>query len=370
MGARFKKILISGWTAVNVAVSAAVIISGYGGTVSPDISVIPSMALMVFPLCVAAAVALIAIDLLTKRRLALIPAVAVALCAGPLWNFCPIHLSSPEIPDGHRQLRILSYNVYGMVDYAKQEAGIPYRKDSVRSTLSYIIADNPDIAFLQESSLLSQMKFQFPLQYDSLARMYPYRVDTKTAHVILSKFPFDTIAVTQPRSQSASVLCARFDIDGFQLTAMSVHLQSIGLSTDDKELYTEMSEGHARHNLRRARNQLLPKLAHAFRQRASQARLIRHEIDSLKPANMIVVGDFNDISGCYAMRVIEGSDMTDVYSHVGCGPLITYHAHRFYFHIDHVLYGGDLTPLSFHRGSLRSSDHYPVTATFAIPADK
>jgi len=37
-----------------------------------------------------------------------------------------------------------------------------------------------------------------------------------------------------------------------------------------------------------------------------------------------------------------------------------------YFGIDHILYRGDLHPLSMHRGGLRSSDHYPLIATFYV----
>lgn len=44
--------------------------------------------------------------------------------------------------------------------------------------------------------------------------------------------------------------------------------------------------------------------------------------------------------------------------------MITYNKHLFWFHIDQILYRGAIRPLSVKKGSLKSSDHYPLTAEF------
>jgi endonuclease/exonuclease/phosphatase (EEP) superfamily protein YafD len=60
----------------------------------------------------------------------------------------------------------------------------------------------------------------------------------------------------------------------------------------------------------------------------------------------------------------------DAYRQCGFGPEITYNANKLYFRIDHILYRGDMDAINIRRGKLKSSDHYPLLATFLwIPPD-
>lgn len=79
---------------------------------------------------------------------------------------------------------------------------------------------------------------------------------------------------------------------------------------------------------------------------------------------MIVAGDFNDIPGCYALRELCRDDFRNAFTEAGCGPIVTYHANRFYFHIDHIVYRGNMEAVAYRRGDCEASDHYPVIATF------
>lgn len=145
-----------------------------------------------------------------------------------------------------------------------------------------------------------------------------------------------------------------------------MHLQSIGLNDDDKELFRDLTEGEVegRRKMSRVKHQLLGKLSHAFKERAKQARLLRSQIDSIGIENVIVAGDFNDIPGCFALRELCRDDFRNAFTDAGCGPTITYHANRFYFHIDHVVYRGNMKAIGYRRGNCPNSDHYPVTVTF------
>ena len=58
--------------------------------------------------------------------------------------------------------------------------------------------------------------------------------------------------------------------------------------------------------------------------------------------------------------------MHDAYAQNAFGPTITYHGNRFYFRIDHVLYGGDMEAVDIERGDVPSSDHYPLLTTFVF----
>lgn len=96
--------------------------------------------------------------------------------------------------------------------------------------------------------------------------------------------------------------------------------------------------------------------------------MVRQYVDSVSDP-VLLCGDFNDIPGCYAYRVIAGGDMTDAYRAAASGPAITYHADRFYFRIDQMMCRGDLTPLRVWRGTIPSSDHYPLIGYFALGND-
>ena len=56
--------------------------------------------------------------------------------------------------------------------------------------------------------------------------------------------------------------------------------------------------------------------------------------------------------------------MRDAYTDSAFGPTITYIDSRFYFHIDQILYRGDMRAVGIERGNIKSSDHYPLIATF------
>ena len=156
------------------------------------------------------------------------------------------------------------------------------------------------------------------------------------------------------------------NIDGHATTVINCHLQSIGLTPDDKELYRDLTDKDMRptkSELTKVKNDLIGKLSNAFITRAEQAQSIKDFLSGQRD-NVILVGDFNDVPGSYAYRTIKSCGLRDAYSDCAFGPVITYNTNRFYFRIDHILYRGNLKAIDIRRGDIRSSDHYPLTATF------
>ena len=160
----------------------------------------------------------------------------------------------------------------------------------------------------------------------------------------------------------------KMTVEGHPLTVFNVHLQSIGLTVSDKELFLELTDVSTDKSLGRMRSQLITKLYDAYRQRADQARRLCDLVGNAGE-NVILCGDFNDIQGCYAVRLLEKAGLHDAYAEAACGPAITYSANRFYFRIDQVLYKGDFRPVSVVRGNVRSSDHYPLLTTYVWNED-
>lgn len=356
----FKFILL----VINIAVAAALIFSGYGGHFNPATSTLPGIALMLFPIVLGAVLFILFFDLITWRRLAFLPALAILACAPAVWNFCPMNLSTHTLPEGYRSIKVLSYNVSNMRDYSNNDI-LP---DSINPTVTAILATDADIVCLQESQVTDPSLWSnIPLQSDSITTRYPYRAHGHGTLSIWSKFPFDTLAMRQYPEASSMYQCARINIDGTPVTLYNVHLQSIGLSRDDKALYGSITRRPTTHKLENARSSMITKLSAAMRARALEAALLRQQIDSIGGSDIIVTGDFNDIEDCYAQRLIQGRTLRSAFTSAGFGPTVTYHDNRFYFNIDHILYGGRLKILEYERGRNRSSDHYSVCSTFALP---
>ena len=147
------------------------------------------------------------------------------------------------------------------------------------------------------------------------------------------------------------------------MTLFNVHLQSIALTPDDRQLYMSLTRKPSEERLKQAKSQLLSKLCYGFKQRTVQAQILKEYIDTIG-GNMIVCGDFNDVPGCYAIRTLEKAGLRDAYADAAFGPSITYHASRFYFRIDHSLYRGNFEAVKCERGYVDSSDHYPLITTY------
>ena len=158
--------------------------------------------------------------------------------------------------------------------------------------------------------------------------------------------------------------------DTTTLHIINVHLESLKFTDSDKALYrsiTDISKSPDNINektVEDVKSKLLTKLAQAFKLRAAQAHDIRTYIDNLGDANIILCGDFNDTPYSYAYLTVMGDDMADVYKECALGPTITFHANRFYFRIDHILYKGNFKAIDIERGNDKHSDHYPLFATF------
>lgn len=354
------------WNALCVLIAVGLLVSAYGGCVDPALWVLPAMMAMTFPFWVGATVVAAIVNLMTRKRRALLQWVTMILSVGALNDYCPLNVFNPSPDPSERQLKFMTYNTFGFCD---SEDCYPYGTNRTAST---IIGSGADIICVQELGYLMDLPYRSlgDEQIDSINDIYPYYAFEENKQVaILSKFPIREIDLRQPDSDFAGFQGAVVDIDGTELLVVSIHLQSIGLNDEDKLIYHRMTDGDSGVDWGTAGHQLYSKLANAFVQRAEQAKLLREQLDSIGIPNIITAGDFNDISGCYAMREIRAGKMKNAYTEAGLGPVVTYHKDRFLFNIDHILYQGAVRVNSIHRGNIKSSDHYPVYATFTIGED-
>lgn len=370
-----KILRISGYLA-NTLLALVTLLSAYGGMVNPETSTIPAILAMTFPLWLGLTVISLVITLFVNRLMAIIPGVTILLCISPILSFCPLNVSREKLTpeEEARSFTFMSYNVYGLNDFRKD---LPSPKDTTllykevmngknNPTLAHIIQQNADIVCMQEFwwTLKPNHRVVSPALLDSIYAKYPYRV-MGAGNGVLSKFPIYPIYLPKLNDPTAFHLAVVAEIQGHRTLIISAHLQSIGLDSSDKELYHEITEGDGgREAIAGAKRKLLSKLAKAFRNRAAQTRLIRRQIDSIGIENVIIAGDFNDIPDCYALRQLAKDDFKSAFSMAGFGPVVTYHANRFYFQIDHILYRGKLDAIGYRKDDFDRSDHYPIMARF------
>ncbi|WP_290382022.1 endonuclease/exonuclease/phosphatase family protein [uncultured Muribaculum sp.] len=350
------------WTLLNIVCGLCTLLAGYGGYINPDKFALAQLANMTFPGWIVLTLILLAVNLFIRKKLAWLSVAVLVACIGPILTISPRNFTSRSLSpdDESRTFTLLTYNVYNFRD----NQGV--NPEWGNRTLSYILSTDADIVCLQESSNLNGVGKK--AQRDSINSRYPYRLySNRSGEVLLSKYHATEIDTPQPDWGSGSFCAYDVEVEGHEVTVVNCHLQSIGLTDDDKELYRELTDKELRNpsrsELSKVKNGIVTKLLAAFRIRAQQARYIK-EFLATRKGNVILVGDFNDVPGSYAYRTIKSDGLKDAYSECAFGPTVTYNDNRFYFRIDQMLYRGDLEAVRIKRGDLRSSDHYPLLATF------
>ncbi|MDE6715058.1 MAG: endonuclease/exonuclease/phosphatase family protein, partial [Muribaculaceae bacterium] len=265
---------------------------------------------------------------------------------------------------------LLTYNIMQWEDF--EQRNLDYN-----ATMDAVLKADADIVALQECNSLEGDIYSLnknnikPAQLDSLYQRYPYRVVSSRDLALLSKYPI--LSTSNISADSYTYAAAKYEVElpcGDRVTIFNVHLQSIGLSSDDKAEYQsvvskqiiEENVDSIKGTLKYLKHYVYPKLAAANISRAAQARIINALIKK-ESGRVILCGDFNDIPYSFAYLKIKGR-MHDLYTERGFGPTVTYHANRLYFRIDQVFYKGRLLPLDIGRKSYPCSDHYPLLAEF------
>ncbi len=345
--------------------STGLVASAYAGAINPVDHPFAPVIAMTFPLWLIGAVVAIAITLFLRKWVTLIVVAGICVAMPSILDYSPLHLPS-KVSDDAETFTIMSYNVFGFVDQSNAYPG------GVNPVISHILREDPDIACLQEATFISPSSSEHitASQIDSLHAQYPYVLIGSRSQAILSKFPVEPVNIGFKYANvggAADMACFRAEIKGHKVTIFNIHLQSFDLVTEDREMFLKLTrlEGNES-EIKQMQRHLIDKICAAGPRRVLDTRQLMRYIDKYGGPNVIVCGDFNDVPGCYSLRLLAGLKLKEVYPEVGFGPMITYNAGRFYFRIDHILYRGDMKPVAMKRGKIRSSDHYPIEATFEI----
>lgn len=352
--------------AVTIAVGLLTVMSGYGGVINPSVTCAGAVLAMMFPAFMIVNAVIGIANLFRNRRLAIVSGVSLLLAWGPFLTYCPLNFFRPSLKEiaamKEPTLKVMTFNVLAFSDYRTGSWHTP------NGTVSYILDQNADVVLLQEAYGLFDSVHDNGItagQRTAIYELYPYSYMADDGMCMLSKYPAYEIFPGHDSSDGMEMHTYNVSIGDKSLTVVNVHLQSIGLTSDDRRLYTEITGGEAGESVGAFRHTVLHKLGDAFRARAAQAETLRRELDSIE-GTVILAGDFNDIPGSYASRTIEGGDMTDAYREAGLGPAVTYHADKMYFRIDQMFYRGDIEALRAWVGDCPYSDHYPMMCYYSL----
>lgn len=354
-----------------IAIFTAIVMlaSAYSGWVDPRTWSWPAVLGLAFPVVLGGTLLVALLCLLLRQWRALAIVAGAILLAWPVIRLHAPLNGAKDIPQEVTTFRLMTYNVAG---FEELEA----------KTLRYILAQDADFVLMQETAWTSVDFTDLPHHVelrDELEQKYPYHSQGYHDLAILSKLPYTVYNDTTLMQRTAAgddnkgyhYYAKAFDLKvaGKPLRIVNVHLQSIGLSNDDKELYKKITSNdiESRQDISQVRHSIMSKLAGAFRRRAGEAQQLRSFLDeNTSVPDVIVCGDFNDTPGSYCYSTIRGKDYDDAFAQCGRWPTFTFNRDRLYFKIDHILYRGDLEAMDFRCDRAGGSDHYPQLVTFAL----
>ena len=339
-----------------IIIAFALLLAAYGGRVDPAIMTLPSLATLALPAIALVALAfMLLLALFGQWRAAVILLGALFLSWPTLRLISPMNFTHPDAEVGKKQLKVLTMNV---TQFNWQDG------DNPSKNMRYILDQNADIVVIQEGLVYfsyEKLKTVKPMLQE-LYEKYPYRKKHFFDVGILSKYPFTEVESPVLSKDATGYFIKAWDVDApdGELRVVSMHLSSMRLSESDSKIIESMNKPSGRRE--RARS-VVKKLTGGFNTHARQARAMRQLLDDTA-GDVLVMGDMNETPGSYCYRTICGDDLRDAWADTGFGPISTFNAHHLYVKIDHILYRGDLKPLSCRRDKAGESDHYPLVAVF------
>lgn len=357
----FGKFLATIILIVAVIASLLLVMAAYVEYLSPAYMAFPALLGLAFPIFAVCTILLFLCLLFLYPRYALVPLVALLLSLPALWQYCPININKDSVDTNRSSFTLLSYNVYYFVDTQKEPIDTEL---SYNRTLQYIIDYNADIVMLQETTrkIYKSKKSKITQsQLDTLKELYPYQL-LGSYNILLSKYPAQVVVDTA-YTETANTVVFRVNIDGKEVTIFNNHLESIGLNSEDKELYKALAANpdSVPEKVSEIKG-MTKKFLHAFEARASQVEAVDSIADSMG-GNIIMCGDINDTPNSYAYHVLK-QGRNDAFLQLGMGPGFTYRTDGMWVRIDHILYEGDFVAKTMQKGKKRYSDHYPLWVEF------
>lgn len=259
-------------------------------------------------------------------------------------------------------LRFMTYNVWSVGPYMTSHK------------------DKPAVELINS---IDSMKIDVLLMCELVPHMNPKVVDS-----LRSKFKYSTISLSENLKTEPVLVYSRYPISELRQIPF---LDTLGRKTSEPTLWMMKLESpkgiinlitcHLTSNgYDKIRNQnkgsesfsrrmgkYLDGVKKGYKCRKAEAEAIRDSIDCLS-GPIIVMGDFNDISGSYVLKHIQGKTLADSWWNGGFGFGFTYAMHHLWLRLDHMLYSKNHFKLKGVKvlDEWCYSDHYPLVVDLAL----
>jgi len=325
----------------------------YGGTVSPIGNTARAMLVYALPLLIAANIVMLIYWLIRRRWLyALIPVVTVACCIpyiGTIFQFGSLDKEAEK----QKGIKVASYNV---AMFGRETTGF-----KALDILAEMRRQKVDILCVQEYNETSGDK----KNSEAYKEYFPYMQVGRSDMVIFSRYPIKENKALLFDETNNSAQWADIDVNGKVIRVFNVHLQTTGIN---RTLH-QAAKLRAQQNTEVGSNRLLEVIYGNYMLgmmfRVGQAVTIANEKAATdKPC--ILCGDFNDVPYSYVYNTMLGN-MVDGFKECGSGGFMyTMRDKNKPVRIDYIFHDPSLKGLTYYRGELSNSDHYPVFMKIAM----
>ena len=316
--------------------------------IDPEVYPRVSVLGLAFPVVLLLNMLFIPLWLIYKPRMLLVPILGMALCGGFILDYFPLRLTKAK---GEPELTVLSWNT---CTFAKHSA------DSMYLSIDYLMSLDADVMCFQELDI-TWMKYK---SLRDTLDAHGYHFDNRGTRTVVSRYPILRMnSLVAPARSINGVLYADLLYDGDTLSVLDLHLESNGLSKNDKNDYSDVLRTPEGEKIKSEASYLSGKIAAASSYRAGQIKAVLAYLDSL-PENrsILVCGDFNDTPISYVYQKV-GRRFKSAFRAQGRGVGLTFNEKIFPVRIDHIFYSAqwECTSVNIDR-SMTSSDHYPLVA--------
>lgn len=352
------KIIIKLLAIANLLIIAGLLMTGYSGTINPAHHPYVSIIGFAFPAFLIANALCIVGWLFVRKKLVLLPLAGMLLAFQPISIYFPLNIFKDDTSSA-RTLKILSFNVLG---FNKQEApkGVP------NPIMQYLIDSDADIICIQEYAKLHGQDsltavFRDTYQYLDTIHSDGYKKGDDVV-AVCSRYPIIGKQHIPIYTRGNSLGVFDLDINGDTVHIINAHLETVGMSYEQKAQFGNMVHGNTNRSALKADSKMvLHKLAASAAVRAPQADAINAYIEAHRGERIIFCGDINDHPLSYVHHTIA-QNLTDCYPASATGPGYTYNYNSMYVRIDNIMCSDHYRPNSCTVDkSINLSDHYPIS---------
>lgn len=306
-----------------------------------------SQAGLLFPIFLCLDLAFVLVWLLLSRKWLVLPILGMAACWSYVRDYCPIN-PGPESKD--QGILVLSYNVASL-------AAAPTDMFDGYKAVDYITSSGADIICLQECPKSGAVYTRLAEKVDSMNM----HLRNEVGLCIISRWPFLGDAVYQTEGAFGNgTLAWNIDMDGDTVLIINNHLQSNGISQEDKALYSDAIDTHDRHKMQDSGKRLFSRLTKAAAKREEQTDMVCSLISAHRDQSIILTGDMNDTPISHTYQQLDAL-LKSAFRESGNGPGISFMGKGFPVRIDHIFVSSNWkTDATRVDRSIVASDHRPI----------